>query len=883
MVDYTCARKLVAAVAAASSSIAAGQGQEGPGKLEEVLVTGSVIERGIPSDINALPVQVLTRQQFDYTPAESVADFLHELPSVGAGNSIYQDEYSGGDSSVNLRGAGPQYTLVVVNGRRFGGEDTPDIGALPPEAVGNMEVLKTGSSAIYGSDAVAGVINIKLRDDFEGFQVNATYGAPTTDYDPDPAIADIEDVLVGRGQSGDGSNARIGTLFGFKLDRLSFTGSFTYQDFEGFARNDRALTATRDRRRFGGPDRRSTYYGHPHRVILADGTEVNIDTDRFEPGYVPTSPADFVPFSGDRRYLSSGEQGVAPPMERYSGHWSASFELNESARLYSFGYYDQREQVFVSNEPRFDSVLAADNPNNVFGEEVFVVSSLNPDQFGYMNEEFDVTNYQATVGIEGKIGERWNYDLSLSDYDKTIEEFYQNDSTGTRVQQQVDLGNFNPLCYYCTSDETFANMTLSPSYEERNELQSFDITIGGDLFVYAAGTVAAAVGYQRRESNFSFTPDEVWLREDADFWWYGSIDAPTSGSRDVDAYFAEVVLPVYQGASDSLVTSAELTGAIRREEYSDFGKADVAQLLGRLALFDEQLIIRAGYAESFRAPDLVQLNDPVISEFFTGGLFFDPVRGGFLSYTEIRGGNVDLGPEEGESINLGIILRPDFIPGLYVSIDRWELEISGVIREPNVQGLFDGTETVGTIVRDPVTLEPTLDLRLDNGGLRELAGWDFALNYPIETELGDFEVFGNATLMTKFEDSNAGVTTDFLGEYDQGVGAVPEWRFAGGVNWRRQGWDAGFGLHYFDGWRDTFEPLDIDRELDGTWMTDLQVGYNFGFADPEGVLSGLRVFAGVENMFNEKPQFTVESPDGWDRFFSDLRGRYVYGGIRMTF
>ncbi|MEM1143222.1 MAG: TonB-dependent receptor [Pseudomonadota bacterium] len=855
-------------------------------QLEEVVVTGSVINSGISSDINALPVQVLTLEQFEYTPANSVADFLHELPSLGNSGSIFQDEGGGGNSNVNLRGAGAQYTLSLVNGRRFGGEsDAPDIGALPPEAIGGIEILKTGSSAIYGSDAVAGVVNIKLRDDFEGFQLTGTYGVATRDYNPPDSIADYEDVQVGQPLSGDGSNSRIGALFGTSGDRWRFTGSLSYQDYEGFARPDRELTATRDYRRLGGADQRLPFgRGAPHGIrdfSWTTGDPVqSIDIDRFSPGDVPTSADDFGVWDEDRQRLSGAEQSIAPPMTRRSGHWAASFDINDVTQLYTFGYADNRDQTFSFHEPRVEVVVVPGMPNNVLNEAGLAFVSLDPTVHGFNSVKNDTTNWQGTIGVKGGIGERWDYDLSYTNYDKEIETRGRNGISTSAAQALANSGEFNPFCYRCTSPEVFEQLTGNPTSTTTFNLQTVDAVLSGELLEYGAGTLSAAIGYQLRDGEGEFEIDEE--SQSFDEWFTGSLGFPIADSRRVHAYFAEVFVPLYRGNAGDFVSSAEITAAVRTEDYSDFDGATVGQGLGRIAFLDDQVILRVGYAESFRAPDIAALILPQVTNTNFTGRIFDPVRGGFLDLDVTSGGNPDLGPEEGLSTNIGIVLRPDAIPGLYFSADFWTLEIDGLIRAPDAQGILFGFETAGSVIRDPVTLYPTVDVTLQNSGTREIEGWDFALSYDMETGWGNFNFYGNASYFTKFEDSVGDFTQDFLGEY-VGDLATPKFRFAGGMNWRRNAWDAGLSFHYYGSYKDRFAPLDVVRNVDEQYTTDIQVGYDFGVGNADSFFSGLRLFAGVENLFDQDPPLVVESANGWDRFFGDIVGQYVYGGARITF
>jgi iron complex outermembrane recepter protein len=858
--------------------------------VEEVVVVGSAIRnRSVESDTAALPIQYITIDQFENTPAESVADFLHELPITGQSVSRYTNEHGGGSSSLNLRGIGDQYTLVLVDGRRFGGEDLPDIGALPPEAIQGVEILKTGSSAIYGSDAVAGVVNIRLRKDFQGLELFASYGRSTVDESPHPTVANYEDIKIGGQRSGDAANIRFGALFGFEADKLSYTGSLSYQENDGFERADRTITATRDFRPWGGHDGRSTFYGAPHRIRLLDGPmageQFSVDLDRFEPGYVPTDLGDFVAYDQERQGLSAGERAIAPPFQRISSHWAVDYEFSDRVNLYSRGYIDWRQQDFFTHEPRMTETMqvAADNPHNMFGVDAEVFYSFDPERHGYMTSDFETLNVQGTVGLEGSITERWEYDVGVTSYRKGVRDHYINDPIPALAQALVDSGEFNPFCYRCVSDDLFDQM-IAPAGAVRdtvNKSNTADATISGDLFDWGQHTVQAAIGYQYRYVEASFRPDSTW--QTTDFGWRGGPSEADSDSRSVNAYFVEVLVPLYDADDDAAITSAEISGAIRNETYSDFGGATVSQLLGKVGLFGEQLIVRAGIAESFRAPTVEDLTDPTSTSTNVSGFWFDPVRDEFGALDFINGGNPNLEPEEGESLNLGVIVRPNALPELFLSLDYWSLEIDGIIRSPDIQSLLNGTETAGSVTRDPVTLYPTVDTRPDNGGIRKMSGFDMSSTYLFETGIGELSLYANASYLTKFEESAAGATLYYLETWTRNQGGVPKLRTKIGVDWQYNALDASVGMHYYSSYRDVFESLNVDREVGSQTEMDVQVGYNFADKGRSGPLSGLRVFLGVENVFNERPKLVFSSADGWDRFYGDLRGRYVYGGAKLAF
>lgn len=838
--------------------------------IDTIVVTGSSIRSQAGAlETLAQPIQYVSEEQFTNTKAESVGDFLRTMPiNNGFSSSPTTDEYAGGNTSINLRGIGDQYTLVLVEGRRFGGEDTPDVGALPAEAIQGIEILKGGASAIYGSDAVAGVVNVRLKDDFEGLEFYGSYGDTTRQ---------------------DAAFVRAAALFGLSGERFNLTGSISYQDREGITKFDRELTSSRDYRGFGGLDRRSGRVSTPHQIVRssAPSQALSLDLSRFNAGSAGSAnPADYVAFNRAEQAYSTNELGTYPPYDRLSGHWSGSYEVVEDKLTFFVrGYADDRHQDFFANPPIVDVFVPADNPYNPFGEEVHVWYLFGQNELGLMTETFDITNFLGTAGFRGSFGE-FNYEVGYSRYQKRLDESYRNDINIGEAQaaaERTDASAFNPFGFWSNTPAQLAGLSPTSTFEQDNTVSSLDAKLDGKLFEWSGGTARFAVGVEHREVEFAYRPDQNW--QDADYWWLGNGGAPAFGERDVDAYFGEIQLPLYEAASGgAFVQRAEVTGAIRQEEYSDFGSSTVGQIAGRVGFLDDTVILRASYAESFKAPSLDDLNEPTATNTEPGGFYFDPVRGGFFAVDRITGGNPNLDAESGETINFGLILRPLANSNLIFTFDYWALELSDIVAEPDGQALLNGIATGGSITRDPVTQYPTLDLRLDNGGQREVSGFDAGVTYRQPTDrAGTFTTTLNATYLTKFEDSNDGVSVEYLGTYNTTVGPMPRLRLVSGLQWGLGGWDAVATLHYTAGYDDVI-PNVISREVESYTTFDLQAGYDFDAGSGTlSFLKGTRVYLGIDNVFDEDLPFVAASPDGWDRYLSDYVGRYAYAGIRKRF
>ena len=830
--------------------------------VEEVVVTGSNIATNTKLVANATPVDVVSEQIVKATSGEMISNVLRSQPiSVGASLAPTNNEYTGGGSSVNLRGLGAAYTLVLINGRRFGGEDVPDVDAVPAEAVQSIEILKNGASAIFGSDAIAGVVNIKLKERFDGIRTFASYGN-TTD--------------------SDAGYWRVGALFGTSTDRLNVVGSLAYEKRNGMTKDDRALTASRDYRPYGGPDRRSTSVTVPNRITLG-GVNYTIDTSRIAVGQTGRSLADYK-LRSQNDAVSTNEEGTYPPQKGVSGHWLATYDLiDDRLVFFTDGYISTRDQTFVAlDSPIVNVVAPASNPYNPFGVAVPVVYKFGPNEFGPITEEFKTTNLRGTAGLKGKISD-FTYETGYSRYSKTVKEHYINDISLAAAQaaaNRTDSTAFNPFGYYANTSAQLAGLSPTSNYKIKNEVSTVYATVTGPVFTLPAGKVRFAAGAEYREIDFTATYDAGW--KNTVYWWNGGGRTDQKRSRENKTVFGELYVPIISQPDAAFLSSLEATGAIRYEDYSDFGNATVKQASVRAGFLQESLYLRGSWAESFRAPSLAQLYAAQSRNTEPGGFFFDPVRGGNLPVDRIVGGNTNLKPELGTSYNAGIVYLPSFVDRLSLNLDYWRVEITDLIATPDGQALLNGTSPSGSITRDPVTNYPTLDLRLSNGGDRTADGLDFGATYALpDMAIGRVTLNFNATYIMNFKDKAGAVTVDRLDNYSSTFGPIPKWRWVAGAFWNYEGFDAAGFVRYTGSYKDILVGV-VSRRVDPYVTADVQAGYTFADDSP-GALSGLRVYAGAENVFDTDLPFVASSTDGWDRFLADYRGRYLYLGVSKKF
>jgi iron complex outermembrane receptor protein len=836
-------------------------------RLEEVVVTGSNIRSSAEADKSALPVQVLTDTKFKMTAGESIGDLLRSQPVVAGFNTTpANDEYAGGNTTVNLRGIGDQYTLVLVNGRRFGGEDVPDIGAIPTEAIDSVEILKNGASAVFGSDAVAGVVNVKLKDDFEGLSLVSSYGNTTNH---------------------DASFRRVSALGGKSYGQLRLVGSLSWQDRNGVFKEDRDISASRDFRPYGGIDRRSTFALIPNQIFLQDGSALSIDVGHFGPGQTGATAVDYVtPVEGQK--WSGNEIGMFPPYRRLSGHWLAEYDLFDDgrARLFAEGYFDRRNQRFTYVAAQTYVVVPAANPYNPFGEDVEAYYQFGPDEMPLLYSDYETRNFQNSLGVRGDLGD-YRYEVAYTRYRKNVDSLNYNDVSYAAAQaavERTDATALNVFGYWANSPAQLAGLTVVSGLHTGNDIETLEGRLSGPLFSIPTGAVEFAAGAAHREVDFSYVPDETWRTVET--YWSGLNTEVTGGDREVDSAYAEVRVPLLRSSSGT-VNGLEVGAATRYEKYSDFGSATVGQFSARLAMLEEALILRSSFAEAFKAPSVSHLTAPATSSTLQG--LVDPCVGGVSPCVSgvapvvvIDGGNPDLEPESAETWDIGIVYSPAG-SGLSLKADYWKLDLTDLIDIPDVQSVLFGTSPNGSMTRDPGTGTATVDARLDNGGNRSMRGLDIGAAYAWQTETaGRIAVELNATRLLEFKTIFGAFETDHL--EDGGFGVVPKWRSVLGTYWDKAGWEAAFFLHFSEGVPDSFGDLP-PRRTEDYWTGDIQVAYRFGedFNALGGTLRNTRVHLGVENFWDTDIPFMLSFSDGFDRSIVDYRGRYVYFGIEKGF
>ncbi|MEM8682169.1 MAG: TonB-dependent receptor, partial [Pseudomonadota bacterium] len=746
-------------------------------EFEEITVTGSRI-RGAQS---ASPIITISREEIDQAGFATVEDIVENLPqNFGAGatldNSNFRNslEAVGGDvrdfaggASVNLRGLGSSSTLVLVNGRRMSPSGFEarftDISSIPVTAIARVEVMTDGASAIYGSDAIAGVINFILRDDYEGAETRVRYGSDS---------------------AGDAPNVIFGQSFGKAWGSGNILFSYEYYDSEPLASQDRAFTASSDLSTFGGTDRRQP-----------GGNPANIRVGGFFGDYyaIPAgqdgtslTTADFDLSVPRNLYNERSGIEITPAQERHS----AFLHLNQtvgSVELFGRARFSGSDSERRFNSITIDLNVPGDDPATpgiVEGNPFFVdptgtglttvrVDNYAPESvFGPRISVGEIESTGATVGARFALSGNWNGEFVGNWSNEDATRWFANVvDRGALIAavNQTDPGlAFNPFGDGSSINPAVLASIVDPSRvfadASENELWSVSFNVDGDVFDTAGGAAKIATGIDFREESLSSNTEQTGAVVDL--------------NRDVLAVYAELFVPLVSNANRRTgLQRLEISLAARYEDYSDFGDS-INPKLGILWSPTKSLAVRGTIGTSYRAPALVDLDDANSTSFryFASGFAGSPD-----DVLLLDGNNPNLQPEEATTWTAGIQWRPTGLDGLSVDVTYFNVEFEDRIERPTLNAFgavtdprfasivtFDPTpEQIAELVSDPnylpdlfgfgdtaeslisgdTPLGAIVDNRKTNLAQSVVTGAELQLSYGVQTELGAFNIGLNGSYL----------------------------------------------------------------------------------------------------------------------------------------
>ncbi|TVR51193.1 MAG: TonB-dependent receptor [Puniceicoccaceae bacterium] len=810
--------------------------------LDEVRITGSRI-RGLLGEAVMQPVLTLTATDIERTGATSLGEVFRYIPQV---NSYTEGQFqqspfafgaSTGDATstrvtATLRGSPVGGTLLLINGRRAprtgqqSGQDAYDLGGIPLSAVERIEVLLEGASAIYGADAVGGVINVILKRGYRSTDLRLSY---ENTFKTDVNVKSVS------------------LTHGFAEGKLSGMVTLSYQESGNLMWRDRDFLRTQDRREWGAGNDNTAF-----QIPSANGT-INLGA-----GNAAGLPA------GTLLTIPSGSTGTNMTVEDFVGAgspppppgtdlaiWAAyNSAIERKSALANFEYEFRiglsaflearlaNNRTLTTGSPLAVSNLSvpANAPGNVFGVPVTLrryLVDLEPSVRVSEN-----TSRSFVVGLRGELLSDWRYEgsagysFSRPQYTDpygfainaaNFNEALANPDPAQRPNLFYDaVGGFNPNPTGLL--ESLGNPTLSL---EESTAWIYEVKADGPLFRMWAGDVRMAVGAEFRQEKAKFP-----LVTDADLF------SARPGSRDVTGVFAELRVPLVSELQDiPLVHRLEVSAAVRHDGYEEFPDATTPRFSAGYRPVS-WLLARASYGEGYKVPTLSQLTAPqrTVNTFFS--LVNPPLdiyRGGEPIFEprpmpSIFGGNPNLLPEETESKTFGLVLEVphrwfdglsfsyDYYDHTYVNrisamafADRLEIFPELFTRGPNLPG--DEPGWPGPII--------SYDNRPVNIGVNRISGWDAGVKYFRPTPIGEFVLNGNVSQATRNESRprpGAPVTN--------AVFAVKEFlpmRISGSVFWLDSGWEVGALFSY----RDKFKRSVNERLTPSAIRWDARVSYDF--------------------------------------------------------
>lgn len=806
---------IAAAVIIASASLnlyAQSESNQDPEVLEEVLVTGSRIQRS--GFETSTPVNIVDQKLIEESGYANIYDVLKSVPSIGVGlgsanaspGALSNPE--AGASFVNLRGLGVDRSLVLVDGlRRVSGSSQSsavDVSMIPAGLIERVETITGGASAVYGADAVSGVVNIIMKDEMEGVEMSISSGASTE----------------GSGGERIGFDLAGGT--GFDDDRGSLVFGVSYSKEDELRATQRDFSS---RQVFvtNNPDNTGPDDGIPDRINLDDSAIwIFATTGAFNlGGQWYTADPDIrlidtgVPYGiygvGAEGFRQVDFSRLRQEQETIATRASLNYELFDGINFFFDADYGQTTTVgsaqpdnttggggytinsLQRDNPLIPADLAASMDANGLTTLGFLRAYAN---WGNRTPTFDRTSFSFAAGFEGTLQNDWDWSVSFQD------SRYENNSKWSNYAITENLANaidviadpvtgepvcrsgaagcvpIYPLSQEPMSDEQDAYIRHTALRFHRNEQRVAAASLAGNLMDLPAGALQFAAGLEHREEEIK-SMDDGLARQGALHLFRGQ--EPQNAEMSVKEAYLELVVPVI--AEMPFIQQLDIEAAVRSSDYDTIGSTTASKIGLNWAISDD-LRIRASSSTSVRAPNLSELFSPGVT---TGAFLTDPcditqinlgtssraancaalgIPVGWVNPNAanakelITGGNPDLTEEESDSFTFGLVITPDAIKGLSLSIDYWDIEITDAI------GSFGASDIIKKCVDSPsiannfcpmITRDGQLSIeRINvsriNVGRLNASGIDFGGAYGFDIAGGDLSINLNGSFLMEHEE-----------------------------------------------------------------------------------------------------------------------------------
>ena len=887
---------------------------------QRVEITGSSIKR--TDSETALPVTVITRDQIEKSGAVSVEDVLHRVTASSAAFSDSSQGVGYATSNANLRGLGANSTLVLLNGRRLsnhpfgnvGGTVAVDLNSIPFAALDRIEVLRDGASAVYGTDAVGGVINFITRRDYIGGELSLRYG------DTEARIGGRE---TGASLAYGLGNERFNLLMTAhvaKSTRIRAVDQGLYlRGIQEIPGSDPPTSG----RAFPG---RLVDYGLSPGAYVSDGTFKDAKFSPCDPvNTIVLKAADPSPNGKDIkrcRFIYPATLDNLPDSEKSDLFGRLSYNLSAEHQLYAEASYARNHSIGRIAPVPIDS--SAGHVNAVTGEYphfAFPVSSpyfpttlltslgfaapfdTIPGMPGMTevalralpvgNRINDNTNDQVRLvgGLRGVLA-GWDYDTGLS-YSRAAGSLqYRGYINEPRFLAALATGKINPFGPNDAAGTALLNTTLmeGPMRQSTSTTTSIDGKASRDLMAMGGGQMALAVGFDARREEANDRPVNDEYRQGLHIGGEGTVPQ-TKAARTVLALFTELSLPIAKGLEASL--------AARYDHYSDFGSSVNPRATLRWQP-TKALLLRAAAGTGFRAPSLWDVNSPPAFTNTANSLVDPDCPAGFAgdprceTQFNVRNSSTPgLKAEKSRQVSAGIVLEP--MKDVSASLDYWEISKSDQIDSIGGDALLTDTALYARyksrIRRTADGFISYIETPVENlGGLRT-AGIDLNVKAAWTLAgLGRLGVELDGTYITRWTRQNGkdGPYVSYLGTAGDGatVQPVPRWQHTLVFDWANGAWGARLENQFVKGWTESAALVDANVGV----ATDYHVkdSDRWNLSGAYTGIKNLTLRLGVKNLFDKAPPFTASSSygshaAGYAASFTDPRGRNYYAAASYKF
>jgi outer membrane receptor protein involved in Fe transport len=886
-----------------------GSGGDQANALEEIVVTGSAIKsRDLASE---QPITVVTAEQLAQTGTITLQDALAKIPAIGfqGKNSSYNNDGTG-NNYADLHNLGTSRVLVLIDGKRYAPSsdrtsEAVDLGDIPVSLIDHVEILRDGASPIYGSDAIAGVINVILKKNVDGIEVSGQAGTSTH---ADGTSYDFSETY---GQGFENGHFLMNVEHSSTDPIIQKTRSWANDQFLPIEPNG-SLTVSRNP---GGIAILNHAYTDPLTGVSSKKWIVGDDG----------ALTDYVaPYAVGERYDLSTNNGLTIGQERTSANAIGHYDIAPDVSLYGEVLFTDRNSVSlhgpaslgltpVTNKYPGGFIVPANAPGNLFDQQL-ILSKVDT-QVGNTVTSTDAPSYRILAGFNGTLLDRFDWDVSYA-FSRTSERFSTtNQINFTHAEQEVGYVPCGPgaVAAGCVPGNFFGPNQLSQAalnylrytgvQTADDELHSLDAKIDGDLFELPAGAFKAALGGDWRRLSGAYTPDPVTLAGDQT----GADAKVTAGGYTVREGFLELKAPIL--ANLPAVREFDVTGATRYSEYSSFGSG-VTWKAGIDWEVTSDFRIRGSHSTGFRAPSISDLylsrtsisgavSDPCDAQV---GLTRNPVvaancraQGVPANYSEpgnnyptIVGGNTALQPETSQNWSAGFVFTPTFVPRLSVTADYYNVFIRNSISTLGASTIVDNCYT-SVNLSSPLcsriaprgsnnNLTTISDIE-GNQGYVKTEGIDMAAGYTIPlptTGLGEtaqLEISNATTFIFEYITEAAGTPVELAGTVDQPTsatnpGSIPHFSSSGTIGWTEGPAHFQWTTRYIGAVHALNQPLDQPaNHVHAIFYHDIAGSYELG---------NVTLIAGVNNLFDANPPFYDDGTVNTSEFAYDVIGRYFY-------